>query len=158
MTETKAESQNYLANPYSTLAPLSLGSHQYVLSVLRFKPVFFFLPSPILLGFMLVTCQTATSEVSFDRSHSPPLPSPGWIVLPIRFINSFSLSPCIRSALIPVNIVADDFIASSLNSAPHRQRAARPLFLRLILRTSHILLLPRYPRLSQGWCLYPFPS
>jgi hypothetical protein len=107
MTETKAESQNYLANPYSSLAPLSFDSHQYVLSVLRFKPFFPPFPSLFLFGFMLVTCQTATSEVSFDRSHSPPLPSPGWIVLPIRFINSFSLSPCIRSALIPVDIVAD---------------------------------------------------
>jgi hypothetical protein len=37
MTETKAESQNYLANPYSSLGPLSFDSHQYVLSVLRFN-------------------------------------------------------------------------------------------------------------------------
>jgi hypothetical protein len=72
MTETKAESQNYLANPYSTLAPLSFNSHQYVLSLLPFFNSF---PSPFLFGFMLVTCQTATSEVSFDRSYSPPLPS-----------------------------------------------------------------------------------
>jgi hypothetical protein len=86
MTENKAESQNqnYLANPYSSLPPLSFSSHQYVLSLFS---------SPFLFGFMLVTCQTATSELSVDRSHSPPLPSPGWIVLPIRFINSLSLFP-----------------------------------------------------------------
>jgi hypothetical protein len=35
MIETKAESQNYLANPYSSLGPLSFNSHRYVLSLLR---------------------------------------------------------------------------------------------------------------------------
>src|SRR5258708_38307629 len=41
MTETKAESQNYLAHPYNSLGPLSFDSDQYVLSVLRFNPPLF---------------------------------------------------------------------------------------------------------------------
>jgi hypothetical protein len=84
MIETKAESQNYLANPYSSLGPLPFHTDEYVLSVLPLRDAF---SSP----FMPVTCQTATSEVSFGstgRSHSPPLSSQCWIVLPIRFINS----------------------------------------------------------------------
>jgi hypothetical protein len=102
MTETKAESQNYLANPYSSLGPLPFDTDEYVLSVLRFRHLFSSLS--ISFGFMPVTCQTATSEVSFDGQRSP-LRLCGWIVLPIRFNSPFPHA-LHRSPLIPVHIVA----------------------------------------------------
>jgi hypothetical protein len=55
MTETKAESQNYLANPYSSLGPLSFN--QYVLSVLRFKQ-----SCPLSISFRLFACHLSNGH------------------------------------------------------------------------------------------------
>jgi hypothetical protein len=76
MIETKVESQNYLADSYSSsLGHLPFDANQYViLSAINF--LFFFLFSPplpprsiFLFGFAScepVTCQMATSEMSFN--------------------------------------------------------------------------------------------
>ena len=71
MIETKAKSQNYLANPYNSLGPLPFDTDEYVLSVLRFRDLFFSVSISFRLHACPVTCQTATSEVSFDGQKTP---------------------------------------------------------------------------------------
>ena len=74
MIETKVESQNYLADPYnSSLGHLPFDANQYVISAFNFQFFSFPLHSPprsiFLFGFAScepVTCQMATSEVSFN--------------------------------------------------------------------------------------------
>jgi hypothetical protein len=92
MIETKAESQDYLADPYSNDNSLGPLLFEYVIQY--YLSVFF--PCHAIAGFfsasyvLSVTCQTATRAVPFsiDRSHPPPRPLPAWIILPPRFINS----------------------------------------------------------------------
>jgi hypothetical protein len=87
MIGTKAESQNYLANPYSSLGPLSL---QYVL----FSP--FSVPS-----FRLHACHLSNGHERgvIRRTEATLLPG---LDRPPDTIHQFSRSPCFRSALIPV--------------------------------------------------------
>jgi hypothetical protein len=102
MIETKAESQNYLANPYSSLGPLPFHTDEYVLSVLPFRDVFF---SPV------YACHLSNGHergvIRFDGQK--PLSTSVLPMLdhPPDTIHQLSPSPCIRSALIPVNNVAD---------------------------------------------------
>ena len=87
MTETKAESQNYLVNPYSSLGPLPFD--EYVLSVLRFRHLF----SSLSISFRLHACHLSNGHergvIRRTEVISPPLSCRGWIVLPIRFNSPF---------------------------------------------------------------------
>lgn len=90
MTETKAESQKYLANPYSSLGPLPFDTDEYVLSVLRFRHFF----SSLAISFRLRACHLSNGhERGVNRRtevSSPPL----WLDRPPDTIQ-LSLSPCI---------------------------------------------------------------
>lgn len=80
MIETKAESPNYLVNPYHSLGPLPFDTDEYVIRLIVSLVYFFLRPLPFG-SIRSVTCQASTSEVSFDgrKPLSAPSSSPGWI-------------------------------------------------------------------------------
>ena len=104
MIETKAESQNYLANPYSSLGPLPFHTDEYVLSVLPFRDVF---PPPPPVHACHLSNGHERGVIRFDGQKPLSASVLPMLDRPPDTIHQLSPSPCIRSALIPVDIVAD---------------------------------------------------
>lgn len=122
MIETKVESQNYLADPYnSSLGHLPFDANQYVISAINFLFFSFPLhsPPPLHFSFRLRFVRTCHLSNGHERGVIQWLEATlrprllfglDWIVLFThpRFINSpFPIHPSIRSALMPVNTIAD---------------------------------------------------
>jgi hypothetical protein len=108
MIQTKAESQDYLANPYNSLGPLHFDSNVYVIIAINFPSSIFF---PYFSFRLPVSCHLSNAHERgvIQWLEATLRPRPLWAGLdrPLATIHQFALFPCFRLALIPANIIAD---------------------------------------------------